>query len=82
MLLWPTRLGLGINYPTHFIFYQAWIYGAQALPSPYQMGMVKQLRIESCEPDWTYVERLATDHEAKLDSRGEQPVGEKAKRGG
>ena len=37
------------------------------LPSPYQMGMVKQLLIESCEPDWSYVERLATDHEAKLD---------------
>lgn len=31
------------------------------------MGMVKQLLIESCEPDWSYVERLATDHEAKLD---------------
>lgn len=32
--------------------------------------MVRQLLIESCEPDWGYVEPLATDHEAKLDEKG------------
>lgn len=32
--------------------------------------MVRQLQLESCKPDWGYVERLATDHEAKLDEKG------------
>jgi len=35
--------------------------------------MVRQLLIESCEPDWGYVERLATDPEAKLDEKGNKP---------
>lgn len=36
------------------------------LPSPYQMGMVKQLLIKTYEPDWSYVKHLSTDYEVKL----------------
>ncbi|GFS28119.1 hypothetical protein Acr_00g0004090 [Actinidia rufa] len=36
------------------------------LVSPYQMGMVRQMQLESCSPEWSYVSRLVDDSDRQL----------------
>lgn len=40
------------------------------LPSPSQMGMVREMLLESCAPDWRHAERIAADIDALDDDTG------------
>ena len=35
--------------------------------SPYQMGMVRQMLLDSCNPDWDFMQRMAEDLSHQLD---------------
>lgn len=42
----------------------AWI---PSLVTPYQLEMVRQMLLESCSPDWGFMQRLTEDLNQKLD---------------